>query len=239
MANGLGPGTYKVSLRDARYEPLETTVTLAAGAMEDLTLVATPRSGGVGARALRRPGRIAAAAVVVLLLAGTAVLQPWGRALELADLQARAVSGGVTDVRVGADGIEGQLPMGPIGAPFRVRVGEVDLPGAVAELRSAGIEVDTSFEVARLIGMAASAQAETRYFGRDGDDVRSYAQRVATLEPESAAAKSLLLKVAERMAWDAEAAREDGVPEVADELLRECLSLVPDHPRCTATAGGG
>ena len=238
LANGLGPGTYKVSLKDARYEPVETTVTLAAGAMEDLTLVATPRSRGFGASALRRPGLVAAAAMIVLLAAGAAVLQPWGRALELADLQARAAEAGVTGVRVSADGIEGRLPMGPVGVPFRVRVSEEDVPGAVAGLRSAGLDVDTSWEVARLIGMAASAQSETRYFGRDGDDVLSYAQRAATLEPESAEARSLLLKVAERLAWDAEAARQDGSPEVAEQLFRECLSLVPDHPGCTAAEGG-
>ena len=128
--------------------------------------------------------------------------------------------------------------MGPVGVPFQVRVSEEDLPGAVAGLRSAGLDVDTSWEVARLIGMAASAQSETRYFGRDGDDVRSYAQRAATLEPESAEARSLLLKVTERLAWDAEAARQDGSPEVADQLVRECLSLVPDHPGCMAADGG-
>ena len=238
VANGLGPGTYKVTLKDARYEPVETTVTLGAGAMEDLTLVTTLRSGGVAAGALRRPGRLAAAAVVVLLGVGAAVLQPWGRALELADVQARAASGGVTAVRVTGDGLEGKLPIGPVVMPFRVRVDEPEVAGVVADLRSAGLDIDTSWEVARLIGMAATAQSETRYFGSEGDDVRSYAQRVATLEPESPEARSLLLKVAERMSWDAEAARQDGSSEVADALLQECLLLVPEHARCMEADGG-
>ena len=238
VANGLEPGTYKVLLKDVRYERVETTVTLAAGAMEDLTLVTTARSGGVAATTMRHPSRVAAAAVVVVLAGAAVLLQPWGRALELADLQARAAVGGVSGVRLTAEGMEGRLPMGPLAVPFTVPVSAQDVPRAVADLRSAGLDVDTSWEVARLIGMAASAQSETRYFGRDGDDVRSYAQRVATLEPESAEARSLLLKVAERMAWDAAAARQDGSPDVADELVQECLSLVPDHAGCTAAGGG-
>ena len=238
MANGLEPGTYKVSLKDARYEPVETTVTLGAGAMEDLTLVTTLRSGGVAARALRRPGRIVAVAAIILLVVGSAILQPWGRSLELADLQARATTGGVAGLRVTGKGLEGMLPIGPVAMPFRVRVNETEVPGAVEDLRAAGLEVDTSWEVARLIDMAASAQSETRYFGSDGNDVCSYAQRVATLEPASPEARSLLLKVAERMAWDAEAARQDGSPDVADALVQECLSLVPEHARCVEADGG-
>ena len=107
------------------------------------------------------------------------------------------------------------------------------------ELRSAGLDVDTSWEVARLIGLAASAQAQTRYFGRDGDDVRGFAERAAALEPESQEARSLLLKVAERMAWDAEAALQDDAPDVAEALIRECLSMLPDHPGCIAAGGEG
>jgi hypothetical protein len=38
------------------------------------------------------------------------------------------------------------------------------------------------------------------------------------------------------MAWDAESALEGGGSERADELLDECLALVPDHPRCLALA---
>jgi hypothetical protein len=62
--------------------------------------------------------------------------------------------------------------------------------------------------------------------------VKSYALRLADLVPESAEATSLLLKVGERMAWDAEAARVDGPPDRAQELVSQCLELVPDHPRC-------
>jgi len=239
VANALGPGTYKVSLRDPRYEPIDTTVTLAAGAMEDLTLVTTPRSGGLGAAVLRRRGRIAVAAALILVAAGSMTLQPWGRTLELADLQARAAEDGVTDVRVTAEGIEGRLPIGPIEVPFRVRVGEEEVPGAVARLRTAGLAVDTSWEVARLIAMAASAQSRTRYFGHEGEDVRSYAERAVDLDPESAEARSLLLKVAEHMAWDAAAARQDGSADVAERLVRECLALMPEHPGCEAAAEGG
>ena len=99
--------------------------------------------------------------------------------------------------------------------------------------------MDTSWEVARLIGMAAEAQSQMRYFGRPGEDVRSFAQRARALEPESAEVRSLLLKVAERMAWDAEAALEGDSPEEAQALVRECLALVPDHPGCLALAGEG
>ena len=34
------------------------------------------------------------------------------------------------------------------------------------------------------------------------------------------------------MAWDAALAAVEGPPERAGELIRECLELVPDHPRC-------
>ncbi len=121
----------------------------------------------------------------------------------------------VSDVRLTPRGIEGRLKVG--------------------ELRSGGLLVDTSWEVTRLIGLAAVAQDQTRYFGREGDDVRGYAQRAAVLEPGNVEARSLLLKVAERMAWDAEAAQQDGSPEIAQELVQECLALVPEHAGCTAT----
>ena len=77
------------------------------------------------------------------------------------------------------------------------------------------------------------------YFDRPGTDVRSYAEKVRTLEPTSPQARSLLLKVAERMAWDAEAALQDGSPELARELAQECLSVVPGHPRCQALGAEG
>ena len=233
VANGLAPGTYKVLVRDPRYRALETTVALGPGAMEDLTLVTELRRGGSGA-GVRRPGLIAAAIATALLATGAFVVQPWGRTLELSDLRARVASGGVSGVRVTQRGIEGRFKVGFVPAPFRVPVDERDVPGAVGELRSGGLSVDTSWEVRRLIGLAASAQEQTRYFGRDGDDVRGYAQRAAVLEPGNVEARSLLLKVAERMAWDAAAAQQDGSPEIAQELVRECLTLVPDHSGCTA-----
>lgn len=237
VANGLAPGTYKVSVRDPRYRAVETTVALGPGAMEDLTLVTELRSAGTGAGG-HRPGLIAAAIATVLLATGAFVVRPWGRTLELSDLQARVAGGGVSHVRLTPRGIEGRFKVGFVPAPFRVPVGEGDVPGAVGELRSGGLSVDSSWEVTRLIGLAAAAQEQTRYFGRDGDDVRGYAQRAAVLEPGNVAARSLLLKVAERMAWDAEAAQQDGSPEIARELVRECLTLVPDHPGCTAARDG-
>ncbi|MFV2007433.1 MAG: serine/threonine-protein kinase [Longimicrobiales bacterium] len=233
VANGLAPGTYKVSVRDRRYRAVETSVALGPGAMEDLTLVTELRSGGAGS-GVRRPGLIAAAITTVLLAMGAFAVRPWGRTFELSDLRARVASGGVTDVRLTRRGIEGRFKVGFVPAPFRVPVDEGDLPGAVGELRSGGLSVDTSWEVARLIGLAASAQERTRYFGRDGDDVRGFAQRAAVLEPGNVKARSLLLKVAERMAWDAEAAQQDGSLEIAQELVRECLTLVPEHAGCTA-----
>ncbi|GMR14323.1 MAG: hypothetical protein BMS9Abin29_2572 [Gemmatimonadota bacterium] len=237
VANGLTPGTYRVSARDPRYRSVETTVALGPGAMEDLTLVTELRSEGSGA-GVRRPKLIAAAVATVLLVTAALLVRPWGRTLELSDLQARAASGGVSDVRLTQRGIEGRFKVGFVPAPFSVPVGENDLLGAVRELRSGGLSVDTSWEVTRLIGLAASAQEQTRYFGRGGDDVRGYAQRAAALEPGNVEARSLLLKVAERMAWDADAAQQDGALEIAQELVRECLTLVPEHSGCTAARDG-
>jgi len=110
------------------------------------------------------------------------------------------------------------------------------LPTTVAELRDAGISVDTSWEVHRLRELAAGAQAATRYYGLDGGDVRTYALRLAALQPDSREARSLLLKVGERMAWDAEVALAEGPSGRAQELVRECLELVPEHPRCRSVA---
>ncbi|MFC1574802.1 protein kinase [Gemmatimonadota bacterium] len=239
VANGVMAGNYRVSVMDPRFEGLETTVTLESGAMEDVTLAPTPRRKGIGATLRRRMGRVAVAALLVLLAAGVVVIQPWGRTLELADFRTRAGAGSVTGARLTAQGIEGRLALGPIGAPFRVAVAEDEAPGVVEELRGAGVELDTSWEVARLIRMAADAQSQMHYFGRPGEDVRSFAQRALALEPESAEVRSLLLKVAERMAWDAEAALQDGSDEQAQALVRECLALVPDHPGCLAVAGEG
>ena len=68
--------------------------------------------------------------------------------------------------------------------------------------------------------------------------MQSYALRLAAVEPESAEARSLLLKVGERMAWDASAALEEGSADSAAGLVGQCLDLVPDHPRCVAVSLG-
>jgi serine/threonine-protein kinase len=237
VANGLAAGTYKVSLKDERYEPLETTVTLMAGAMEDLQVVATPRATGVGASVRRKTGPMAAAAVVILVGAGAVFLQPWGRTMDVEDLKARAASGGVTSAFVTQAGIQGQLSVGPIPLPYTVPVSEEGLPATVSDLRTAGVNLDTSYELARLVGLAAEAQAATRYFGSAGSDVQSFAERMAALEPDSPEARSLLLKVAERMAWEAQAAIQDGSTDVAQQLVQDCLAMVPNHPSCVAAGG--
>ncbi len=103
-------------------------------------------------------------------------------------------------------------------------------------LRARGVSVDASWEVRRLTELAVRAQRRNRYYGLDGGDVRSYALRLAELSPASAVAASFLFKVGERMAWDAEAALQDGAPERADELVDRCLALVPDQPRCLSVA---
>ena len=112
-------------------------------------------------------------------------------------------------------------------------------PETVDRLRAAGAEVDASWEVWRLRGLAVEAQGRGRYYGLEGGDVLSYARRLAALDPGNADAASLLLKVGERMAWDAEAAMADGSPEEASGLVRSCLDLVPEHPRCLEVAGSG
>jgi hypothetical protein len=129
--------------------------------------------------------------------------------------------------------------MGFLPAPFRVSLSEDEMPGVVADLRASGVQVDASWEVNRLLERAVRAQREMRYFGYEGDDVRGYAERMATLEPASPEARSLLLKVAERLAWDAEAAYQAGSTGVAQNLLRECRTVVPGYPRCEAVAAGG
>ena len=205
---------------------------------------AAPKSGRV-----RRAGRtgsrlspplLAGGAVGVLLVLGLVMVRPWGRTLELSDLRSRAAGGEVTRVRVAPGGIEGRLSvLGFLPGPFRVSVGDPELPGALAELRRAGVEVDATWALDRLLQDAVQAQSAMRYFGSDGDDVRGYAERMTALEPGSPEARSLILKVAERMAWDAEAAFQAGAAGVAQNLLRECLALVPNHPRCEAVAAGG
>jgi len=234
LATGIPAGTYRVVIRDARYEPLETDVELAAGAMEDRTLVTTLRGTGVGASVARHRGMMVAAVLVLAIVGATAVVRPWGRTLALDDLVAQV--GSVSDVRLGQGGVLGSLAVGPISVPFLVQVTEEELPVAVSQVREAGITVDTSWEVARLIGQAVQAQGRSQYFGADGQDVLSYSRRMTSLDPESSEARSLLLKVAERMAWEADAARADGEMDRAADLVQECYSLVPDHAGCAATA---
>lgn len=238
-ANGLSEGSYRIQVRDPRFEESEVTVTLDPGAMEDVAVVTTPLQPGIGATLARKKGTLALVAILVLLLAGAGVVQPWGRTLALADLEARAADGSVTEVRLTSESLEGHLTIAGIPAPFSVPVSEDDAPGVVKGLRGTGLEVNTAWEVARLVRLAQEAQAQMRYFDRPGMDVRSYALRARTLDPGSPEARSLLLKVAERMAWDAEAALQDGSPEAAQELVQGCLSLVPDHPGCQAMGAGG
>ena len=185
----------------------------------------------------RGRGRLVAFAVVAAALAGGAYfLQPWGRTLDAQDLRDRVAAGAVSETWLDDGGVGGYLAVGPLVSPFFTPVSETDLPATVAELRDAGIAVDTSWEVRRLRELAAGAQAALRYYGLDGGDVRTYALRLAALQPDSPEARSLLLKVGERMAWDAEVAMAEGPSGRARELVRECLELVPDHPRCRSVA---
>ena len=235
VANGISAGTYKVRVVDERYESVETKITLDAGAMEDLTIVTTARASGVTASAKRSPALVAAVLLVVIGGAAAFVLNPWGRTLDVAGLAEKATS--VSAAWLTETGIEGQLAVGPLPAPFKVPLTDGDKAAAVAELGRSGVDVDTSWEVSRLVGLAGEAQANMRYFGSPGSDVRSFAERIVSLDPNSDVASSLFLKVAERLAWDAEAAQADGSADEAQTLVQECLDLVPNHPRCLLTGG--
>jgi hypothetical protein len=183
----------------------------------------------------RGQGRLVAIGIVAVALAGGAYfIQPWGRTIDAAMLQARVASGEVTTTWLDDGGLGGYLAMGPLVSPFFTAVPEGELVEAVGRLRDAGIFVDTSWETRRLRQLAVGAQATSRYYGLEGGDVLTYAQRLAALQPDSPEAASLLLKVGERMAWDAEAALTEGPPGRAEQLVSECLALVPDHPRCQA-----
>jgi len=222
--------------------------------VEDVTPVPSRRADAVHGRAGPRPrkrsrrGRIAAMLVLALGLAGAAYAQPWGRTLDEPELQALIDRGRVTDVWITEDGVEGGVIVAPsflvdaapmladFRTPFFMRLAEGRIPDFVSRLAGNGVSVDASLEIRRLTDLAVEAQARSRYFGVAGGDVKSYALRLADLDPDSDEAASLLLKVGERMAWDAESALEGGPSERADELLDECLALVPDHPRCLALA---
>jgi len=183
----------------------------------------------------RGSGRVVAFGLVAALLAGGAYyVQPWGRTMDIQALGASAAAGSVERAWLDDGGVGGYLAVGPLVSPFFVSAPETQLPELVQELRNADVFVDTSWEVRRLRELAVAAQARSRYYGIEGGDVRTYALRLAGLQPESREAESLLLKVGERLAWDAEAALEEGSDGRAEELLQECLELVPDHPRCLA-----
>jgi serine/threonine-protein kinase len=187
----------------------------------------------------RSGGRLIGSALVAIALAGGAYyLQPWGRDMDIPMLRASVADASVDRAWIDDGGVGGYLAMGPLVSPFFVPVGEAQLVEVVNELRGAGVYVDTSWEVRRLRTLAAEAQARSRYYGLEGGDVRTYAQRLAQLQPESPEAESLLLKVGERMAWDAEIALEEGPEGRSAELARACLALVPDHPRCLALPFG-
>lgn len=239
LAPGLKEGSYRVAVTDSRFEPTDVTVTLGPGAMEEVTLLPALRKEGIAATLRRRMGMVATVAGLVLVALGVVFVQPWGRTLTLEEVRARAAAGEIREARLTAEGLAGTLALGPVPAPFRTPLQEGQPPAVVEELRSMGLKLDTSLEVARLIRQAAEAQRRMRYFGAEGDDVLTFASRARALEPESREARSLLLKVAERIAWDADAAEAEGAVDRARELRQECLSLVPGHPRCTAGAEEG
>jgi serine/threonine protein kinase len=236
----------------------DTLQSLARGATVEATPAPPPEAreapqpGGSGAspqgprprpRKSSRSRRIAATLLLLVAAGATVWARPWGRTLELDALVSLAEGGAVPAVWLADGGIEGGIRVVPLDAasdllmPFFTGVLEGQLPETVSRLREAGVTVDVSWEAARLTSMAMEAQGRNRYFGLEGGDVQSYALRLAHLVPDSPEAASLLLKVGERMAWDAEAAIDEGPPDRAEQLVRECLSLVPDHPRCLEVPG--
>lgn len=232
----LPAGGYRIVVRDPAFKPLTTTIELARGAAEDVSLVTTRRR-----RPSRMPSRrvsvvIGGGLVAIALGAVAAYVQPLGRTLSADELRAAVARGSVTSVALTDGGIEGIMTVGPFASPFLTPLSEGNGPEAVDRLRAAGVFVDTSWEVGRLTELAREAQSRTRYFGLRGGDVASYALRLERLDPGNAAAASLLLKVGERMAWDADAALQDGSPARARALVDGCLELVPEHARCLEVA---
>ena len=199
---------------------------------------AAPRPVARPVRRKRRKGRLVSLGLVAILLLGAAYfVQPWGRTMDMTALRSSVLAGNVGRTWIDDGGVGGYLQLGPLVSPFFVRVPESDVPQVVRELRESDIFVDATWEVQRIRALVARAQAASQYYGIAGGDVRTYALRLAAVEPDNGEARSLLLKVGERMAWDAEAAVADGVPERADELISACLDLVPEHPRCLAVRG--
>jgi eukaryotic-like serine/threonine-protein kinase len=242
-ADGIPPGTYSIAVRDSRYEPSQTTVLLGAGTMEDVTLVTEKRATSTrpkpGPRTKSRgAGRLVTALIGVIALGAAAYAQPWGRTLDDDTFWKLVDRASISSVWLTDGGIEGGIQVAPIAAletiltPFHLPVPEGEMAAMVVRLRNTGVSVDTSWEVRRLTDLAVEAQSRSRYFDLEGGDVASYALRIAELEPVSQEAASLLRKVGERMAWDADAALQGGTRESAEELVRRCLELVPDHPRC-------
>jgi aminoglycoside phosphotransferase (APT) family kinase protein len=227
-------------LRDALQHVLGggevEAVAAAAPARAPAARAPAPRPQPVRAAAKpRSQARLVVFAIVAVALAGGAYfLQPWGRTLDAQGFEAVIADGLVSQTWVDDGGIGGYLAVGPLVSPFFTPVSEADLVAKVRELRDADVYVDTSWEVRRLRELAAGAQAATRYYGLEGGDVRTYALRLAALQPDSREARSLLLKVGERMAWDAEVALAEGPSGRAQELIRQCLELVPGHARCSS-----
>jgi len=203
----------------------------------------TPRSAPQPRKQKSTAGRLVAGVVLLAAVGATVWAQPWGRTLDTDGLLSMVSSGSVADVWITEAGAEGGVQLLPVAAladvrtPFLVPLEESEISSFVERLREAGASVDVSWEVRRLTDLAVSAQSDNRYFGSDGADVQSYAVRLAELVPESQEAAALLLKVGERMAWDAAAARADGSPADARELIDDCLALVPQHPRCIEVSG--
>jgi serine/threonine-protein kinase len=237
LADPLPAGTYRVLVRDPAFGRVDTTVSLAAGAMEDVTLVTARRRGG-RRRASGPASLVVTGGLLAIGLGAVAVyVQPLGRTLDLDGLRAQVAAGTVTSVRLVDGGLDGVLAVGPLASPIYVPVSANDLPDVVEELRAADALVDTSWEVGRLTALAREAQARSRYFGLQGGDVRTHALRLERLDPGNRAAASLLLKVGERLAWEADAALQDGMPDRARALVAECLDLVPEHSRCLEVSG--
>jgi serine/threonine-protein kinase len=230
-------------LRDALHTVLsggevEPARASAAAATPPSTRATAPRPRLARPEPRRRSqGRLVVLGIVAIGLSGGAYfLQPWGRTLDAQGLRERLATGAVTQAWLDDGGVGGYLAIGPLVSPFFTPVDEAELPATVGELRDAGVAVDTSWELRRLRELAVGAQAATRYYGVNGADVRTYALELAALQPDSPVARSLLLKVAERMAWDAEVARVEGPSGRAEDLVRQCLELVPEHARCRAVA---
>jgi serine/threonine-protein kinase len=200
----------------------------------------TPSVARPVARPAAKPrgrGRLVALALLaILLLGGAWYVQPWGRTIDEATLRSSVQAGVIDRTWLDDGGLGGYIQMGPLVSPFFLRVAESEIPQMVGDLRGAGVFVDATWEVERVRDLVARAQGRSQYYGIAGGDVQTYALRLAAVEPESGEARSLMLKVGERMAWDAEAAVADGAPEEATELVRACLGLVPDHPRCLAVS---